>query len=384
MKTLKSSEDKFIIFTDIHFGNNKDSEIFLNENDKVIDWIIETCKSKGVKNVIFGGDFFHKEEAVDTGTHNRGYDAVKRMVSEGLTIYFIIGNHDIYMRNTIEINSVKTFGEIKGVELIDELTELTVGNRKLLLVPWLANPFDSLNENKKYDCIIGHIEIKDVQMTQYGGVKALEKKGYGMSDMFKISPIVFIGHYHLKKDYKLNNGLVRALGCPLQLNWGDMGLKHGIWYFDVEKMKTEFIENKISPKHIEVLYSKFIENSLDNKELTGNYLKPVFDLPFEQKDAENFIEYINKLKPLKIDPSKFLYTITFKSQLLSESQQQLNTEECEKLVNMPLTDACMKWIEQKLGDNPNKIDLERMRSIIINSYNIVTEKRKKQEKEELK
>lgn len=384
MQKLTSTDDKFMIFTDIHYGNDSDSENFLNENDKVVDWFISSCKERNITNGIFAGDFFHKQYSVDVATHNRGYDAIKRIVDAGITLYFIIGNHDIYMKNSVEINSVKPFKEIKGLHLIDKMTELIAGKRKLLLVPWLGNPFETLLSSvpKKYDCIIGHIEMKDVQMTQDGGMNSVEKKGYVMTDMFDVSPVVFIGHYHIKKDYKFEKGLVRSLGCPLQESWGDQGLTKGIWYFDSGNMKTEFIENTFSPKHIEVCYSKFVEKSIDSKGLTGNYIKPVFDLPFEQKDAADFLDYINSNKPLRLEQSKFLYTVTFKSSLLA-NEEQIDNKECQKLINMPLPDSCMKWIEKKLADNPKKLDMEKMRSIVNSCYSSVLEKRKKKEQEDL-
>ena len=97
--------DKFLIFSDIHWGINNDVQYKLDNTDKCIDWIIETAISKNVKNIIFLGDWFHNRNYTSVKTAYTSYKAVKRMSDNGLSVILLVGNHDAYFKESIQVNS---------------------------------------------------------------------------------------------------------------------------------------------------------------------------------------------------------------------------------------------------------------------------------------
>lgn len=69
----------------------------------------------------------------------------------------ILGNHDLYNKNTVDINSVNMFQDIPNVEIISQPTEISINGNNSLLVPWLS---DLTNYSEStFDMMLGHFDI---------------------------------------------------------------------------------------------------------------------------------------------------------------------------------------------------------------------------------
>jgi len=72
-------------------------------------------------------------------------------------VKMIVGNHDSFMKNTLDINSIKMFSDIDRVQIIDTPTEASINGNLSLLIPWLGDL--SQFKNNRYDMLFGHFDI---------------------------------------------------------------------------------------------------------------------------------------------------------------------------------------------------------------------------------
>lgn len=51
----------------------------------------------------------------------------------------LLGNHDLYNKNTVDVSSVNMFQDISNVEIVSKPVQVDFNGKKCLLVPWLSD-----------------------------------------------------------------------------------------------------------------------------------------------------------------------------------------------------------------------------------------------------
>ena len=302
---------KIGIFTDIHYGRNKDDIKKLDQLDSCIDWIINTFKKQKIDWIFFMGDWFESRFSINVNTLNHAVNSFKKVCNSFEHVFMILGNHDIYYKNVNNINSIKFFGDLaKNVTIVED-TPFMINNcgYNLLLVPWGAD-IDQIKKDKpKIDYMFGHFEVNGMELV--GSVQTGAQ--YDMSTLFEITNYTFTGHYHIHKQYDKNNKIILSLGCPLQLDWGDFNKNKYIATLDVsdEQKPIELFKNNVSATFEKIYLSK-IKNKIYKDLptlLKDNYIKFVVD---DKCDFNNILVISNKLKTL--NPSslevEYLHSLT--------------------------------------------------------------------------
>lgn len=305
------SSDKIAIFSDIHFGISKDSEIKLKISVKYIDWLINYCKTNKINTLLFLGDWFNNRNSISVLTSNIAYKCVKKISKAGLKLYFVIGNHDLYYKETEDnINSLEQYTEISNIHIINDITELNFINqdKNALFISW-----DQINKkpNKKFDYCFGHFDFDGAYMTG----NYVCKNSVDPSSYLSLSNIVFVGHFHINGTYKYQNGNIHCVGSPFELDWGDYGNQKYLTVLDLKTNEIEHINNDFSPIHVKVYWSKFKEKleKLDN--IKNNYVKFIIDAEYDFKKITKILAAINSLKPLKPCECEFIYNTKFENPL---------------------------------------------------------------------
>ena len=138
---VKTDQNKKIgCFTDLHVGVSSDNKIRLNETMKCVHWIIEKFKNENVDYVIFLGDLFNSRYSVNVNTLNIGIEIVSLLSENFEYLFLIAGNHDVYYKNTNEVNSVSFLEKISANEnifVIDNEAKFIKINETIIgLYPW--------------------------------------------------------------------------------------------------------------------------------------------------------------------------------------------------------------------------------------------------------
>ena len=132
---------KIALITDTHYGARKSSKLFHDYFQKFYDDIFfPTIKERKIKNVIHLGDSFDNRKNIDFWALNWAkehvYDKFKKLNAK---VYTIVGNHDVYYKNTNQVNAVDSL-----LESYDNIvryvgpSEVDIDGFKTLLLPWIC------------------------------------------------------------------------------------------------------------------------------------------------------------------------------------------------------------------------------------------------------
>ena len=204
---------------------------------------------------------------------NDFFDIMKR---EGIELYTLIGNHDIYHKDTREIHSLELFDEIyDNFHVVNDIKTLEIENKKLLIVPWvLPNEKYNFEDYLDSNYIFGHFETNGVEMVK--NISCNSAHAFNMDSFKGIK--TFSGHFHLRRYYESSN--IFYVGTPSQINWSDYNEVKGFHVLEVQTGNVEFVENVVSTKHIKIILDS--ENkSLEILGLQG--LKDILKLKIDSK-----------------------------------------------------------------------------------------------------
>ena len=323
-------EGKTLVFSDQHFGVKSNSPLRQKIGIQAIKEILSYAKKNSVKNIIFCGDWFHSRATLDVSTLDIAYKCVQAL-SKCCKFWMILGNHDLYLKNSTEVSSVNIFKSDSNVVVVDKPLEIMLNSKKALLVPWLAN-LDGFKKNS-YDFMLGHFEIsskflirsyieehtekpkatKDISskidtddflddpgVVNNNSNKATDLLGSFVELVKPKTGIVLAGHIHQHKEMIVKDGRKFIfIGTPYEQNLGELGNACGFYEIS-EKGDLKFIKLDKLPKHIQLKTSEIKKigfEKFDFSEVTGNIVQKIYDEELTQAEESKLVQRINDFKP---------------------------------------------------------------------------------------
>lgn len=283
---------KYAIISDTHFGVKNDNIFFQAYQKRCIEeFLLPILKRNNIKEIIHLGDFFDRRKYINFQTLNFVYDIIKSL-SE-YKIHILLGNHDIYFRNTNEVNSPKlVLKQFKNVEIYENAIEF---NKNILFLPWLTeeNEKQAFELIEKTSCpiVMGHLEIKGFQT----GPNSFSENGLDRN-IFDKFLMVLSGHFHLRQ---IQNNIY-YIGNLWDLIQTDSDLEKGFHIFDDETGELQFhsIPLKIFKKIVfDDSNAKTVNDVLLSQDIlhyiSGCYLQVYVKQKTNQIFFEKFLEQIN-------------------------------------------------------------------------------------------
>jgi AraC-like DNA-binding protein len=145
---------KYLLFTDLHMGVHNNSSVWLDASLMLAKEIVDVCFKNNITKVIFLGDFFNDRRSLNTKTISYAHEFIS--ILKDLEVYIVIGNHDVYYRNTTDVHSMKMFNEFEHVTIVNDLLQIS---DKITLVSWAADWSKATTP-----VIMGHFEINGCLM----------------------------------------------------------------------------------------------------------------------------------------------------------------------------------------------------------------------------
>lgn len=282
---------KIAFIGDTHYGIRGDSSLFLNHFLKFFEErFFPYIKKRNITEVIHLGDLFDRRKFVNFHTlHHVNKRFINWFEENGVNLHCILGNHDVFYKNTNRLNSPKEIIDScnKTFHLYERPTELCLGGLTLLMVPWIneenKNNFLDIIENTKAPVLVGHLELTGYE------VMAGVNFGEGMDDKFlQKFDMVLSGHFH-KKSSKES---VHYLGTQYQMTTADINETKGFHTLDTETRELVFIENPSKIFHnVEWRNGTVIQN-FDPANYKGTFVKI---LVYEKKNEIRFDKFIDDL-----------------------------------------------------------------------------------------
>ena len=338
---------KVLLITDQHFGVRNDNQHFLDHYRKFYNEIvIPFSKVSKIDTVLCLGDTFDKRRSINFMSLDAAKDMWFNPLEEmGVSMHMLVGNHDIYYKNTLRVNAPnELLGEYGNITIHDAPTTIDIDGTSILLLPWICdeNREQSLKAvvESNAPVAMGHLELNGFE-AHPGHVM-----NHGMDhSMFGKFKKVFSGHYHAKS----NRDNVYYLGNPYQLYWNDYGSKRGFHVFDTKTLKTTFYRNPFDTFH--KLYYNGGVSIPDENELKGSFVKLIVE---SKGDYTKFDYAVRQLQDLGLADLKIIEDLSVE---LENGDAVLETED-----TLTLLDNYIDEIDLKVDKNNIKTV---MRSLYI-------------------
>ena len=310
---------KIAIITDQHFGARKSSKFFHNYFKKFYDKVFfPYLKENKITTIVNMGDTFDNRRNIDISSLEWAkvnyFDPLREM---GITIHTVIGNHDIYYKNTNDVSSVSLLlKEYDNVIIYPETQEIKLGRLKILLVPWINQENEQISidaiKKSKAKIVMGHLELNGFQAT----------RGHMMEDGMDIKYFdkfekVYSGHYHTRS----TDGKIYYLGNPYELFWNDVKDDRGFHIFDTETLEHTPVNNPYR-----LFYNVYYEDTNPKLFNATEYKDKIVKVIVKQKtDQKQFEKFIDKLSAIGVQELKIVENFNIQGNDEFEVEETENT-----------------------------------------------------------
>jgi DNA repair exonuclease SbcCD nuclease subunit len=277
-------------------------------------------KSEGIKTILHLGDVFDKRKNINFQTlRDWKLGFFDKLLDEGITMHIIPGNHDVFYRNTNEINAFEVLKEYPNIHIHHEIKDIEIDGVTVCVCPWIptGTEQDAINRLKasRAPLCFGHFELMGFEVA--GG----HIQTHGMStDMLAGFVHVYTGHYHKKS----TRGNITYLGAPYKMNWDDH--KNPFQGFHI----IELTHNQIVPyPNTDSIFEDFtyateIGKTIDFEKYRDKYVK----VYIEEKDDILAFDLFHK-RLTDVNPLELSYVDLTIKQTIEESKLDLTQSTLE-------------------------------------------------------
>jgi UDP-2,3-diacylglucosamine pyrophosphatase LpxH len=190
-----------------------------------------------IYTIVHLGDLVDRRKYINFSTAKRlREDFIQPIRERGMDFHLILGNHDVYYKNTNEVNAIaELYGDLMRYERAEEVV---LGGTKFLFIPWITadNREHSIELIRRTDAqvALGHLELQGFEM--YRGSISTHGDDARMFDKFDL---VCSGHYH----HKSTTGNINYLGSHSEFTWSDYNDPRGFHVLDTETRELTFVPN---------------------------------------------------------------------------------------------------------------------------------------------
>tara|TARA_R110002072_G_scaffold16321_1_gene64061 strand:+ start:407 stop:1465 length:1059 start_codon:yes stop_codon:yes gene_type:complete len=338
---------KIAILNDTHAGCRNSSDIFMDYQERFYSEVFfPYLLENNITQILHLGDYYDNRKTVNFKAlaHNRKI-FLEKLREYGITMDIIPGNHDVYYKNTNELNALK---ELQGhymneVNLIMEPTEMNYDGLCVGLVPWInpQNEEASLEflSNTKATLIGAHLELQGFEMAR--GQVCMSGMSKSHFDRFET---VLTGHFHAKS----SQGNIHYLGAQYEFFWNDCG----------------------DPKHFHVLDTETRDVMAVRNPLTI-YEKIYYDH-----------EKMNKFQDLSHLDEKFVKIIVVNKGNTLEFERFVDRVQQQNIHELKIAEDFKDFLGENVGDDNIKLEDT---TTLVNSYvdNVTTDLDKDRIKQEI-
>jgi hypothetical protein len=192
---------------------------------------------------------------------------IEPLLERSVGLDIIAGNHDVYYKNTNDVNALEEiFEPWAHINIFTEPDHSYLLGNNFLYIPWI-NPennqacMQAIEESNAEYCF-AHLELSGFEM-HAGNINE-----HGMSPkLFSKFKKVMTGHYHEKS----TKGNIHYVSSPFEFTWADYNGLRGFHIFDTSTGNLEFIRNPYKLFHIVSYNDKKRINIESQKEYLGQF-----------------------------------------------------------------------------------------------------------------
>ncbi|BDA81533.1 recombination exonuclease A [Staphylococcus phage vB_SsapH-Golestan-100] len=239
---------KFIFFTDSHFhlftDFSKPDEFYRNDRFKeqmeALNSVFEIAREKEA-TIIFGGDLFHKRNAVDTVVYNEVFKVFAR--NKDVAVLLLRGNHDATTNSVYTDSSIDTFEYLPNVSVFQSFGTIEKDNVNIVFTAYgdeteeIKEYIKENNKLGKVNILVGHLGVEG-SLTGKGSHRL--EGAFGYQDLLPDKyDFILLGHYHRRQYFQNPNHFYG--GSLMQQSFSDEQEANGVHLIDTDTITTEFI-----------------------------------------------------------------------------------------------------------------------------------------------
>lgn len=188
------------------------------------------------------GDLFHDREKIEVRDLYTITLFLKEL-KEKHNIQFIVfpGNHDMFLRNSWEINSVSPLGMSNIATCFDGVNRCNLGGVRFWILPFVHYETEYMERlakieklHKPGDVLWTHIGVKSATLNTCFLLKSWSIVDFTDSKFDR----VYTGHFHSQQQVGHN---LWYPGSPIPFKFDEGDVDHGFYVFDTETRTHEFI-----------------------------------------------------------------------------------------------------------------------------------------------
>jgi len=292
---------KLAILNDTHCGVRNSSDIFIDYQDRFYTEVFfPYLKENGIKNILHLGDYYDNRKSINfKAMHANRRFFLNVLREEGITMDIVPGNHDVFYKNTNELNALK---ELMGwytdcVNIHMEPTVLEFDSMKIAMVPWINEQNEEASmkflESCEADVCAGHFELDGFEVLK--GVE--HKHGMDPTVLYRFNQVLS-GHFHTKSE-KQN---IKYLGSQMEFTAADANDPKFFHILDTETGVVEAIRNPLTI--FEKIYYDDTQTDYTNYDVEKLENKFVRIIVVNKTDQLTFDTFVDKIQGVKIHELK--------------------------------------------------------------------------------
>jgi DNA repair exonuclease SbcCD nuclease subunit len=304
------SHPKICCISDIHVGVHQNSNQWHTIALDWAAWLRDDLKSKGVKDIVISGDFFHYRDEIAVNTIHFATEVLN--LWKDFNIIMLVGNHDAYYKDRSDVNSLSILAGWGNIRIISEIETHKILDKQVTFCPWGCN----VSDIPKSDIIFGHFEIQNFKQNSF----KICSTGIKSGDILDKSSLIISGHFHLRDERIYDNGRILYLGNPFQMDFGDIDSTKGYYILDINTLQYDFTENVLSPQHKKIYLSELVTAGKITKrtkdKFNNNFIRFIVDKNVSPDEIDLILQKLYTLNPLSINVD---YAANFNKYKLDES-----------------------------------------------------------------
>ena len=290
---------KVAILGDTHFGVRQDSRIFMDHQKKFFDEVyFPTLEEQNIEYQIQLGDLMDRRQSASFYTSSFVKDVyLEESRKRNIGGDILIGNHDIYYRSSIEINSWMELFKAQYNDLFDGITSpitKEIYGVEIDLIPWICeeNHDEILKfmSNSSSEYLFAHLQLSGFPMMR--GINSDTGEDASLFNQYKT---VFTGHFHT---HSYNDNILYT-GTPYELTWSDFNDPKYFFLWEPETGEIETVQNPFNLFH-KVIYNDEQNDPQDylNMNLApyeNSFVRIIVEQNNDPKYLESFIERMGRI-----------------------------------------------------------------------------------------
>lgn len=317
---------KVIITADIHCGYPRKVDDCIWALNKIDEY----AEENGIDTAIIAGDLFHNKESINTEVLVKTYNFFNTSKLDWIAFP---GNHDMFLKNSWSINSLRPMNRV--MQVMEDVSLIKIYNHRFWVIPFI-------NYEKVYMNVLSKVEEQyqegDVLLTHVGTSGSILNECFLIKHWSVISfanskfDRVFCGHFHCQQQVGEN---VWYPGSPIPFRFEEGFVEHGFITYDLESREVEFHNlfqinkhnDKIPPDYITITADEV--DSFDLHE--NNYIRILPDREY----TDNEKSQIRK---------KFIDNGARGVKFLKIKEQEINIQEHTKSMS-DISDVFRSWVD---------------------------------------